>query len=157
VAQQVLDFTEVGTAVEFMGGEAVAQGMGGHFFAEVGFIGVGFDDEPEALAGQLLAAMVEEKGFFFVAFEKVGTAVLQIVGKDVFGFIIKRQFAGVVVAGGTEQGVHGEVYIFDAERDGLGDAHSGGIEQVEQGGVAEVLGRLFLSRGFEEAFDIFGR
>ena len=60
VAEHFLDGAEVGTAFDEMGGEGVAEGMGGNGFFDAGFFGELFDEHEDINPGKCSAISIQE-------------------------------------------------------------------------------------------------
>ncbi len=60
MAEQLLNRSQVGTAVKQMGGKAMAQAMGAHFDLDTGELQMFLDDARDAARGDAPAAMIEK-------------------------------------------------------------------------------------------------
>src|SRR3972149_11902406 len=78
VSQELLDGAQVCPPAEEVGGEAVAQGMGG-YPPQACLFGVFLQDLPESLAGQALAPAVQEEGLLPERGLKLSPALPEIV------------------------------------------------------------------------------
>lgn len=157
VAEDGLDGAEVGAVHEEVGGEGVAEGVGGDVFGDAGLFGVFLDDAFDGAGGEAAVvaggggeagvfAVVEEEGGegVFADFEVLGDfeggGFADEDGAVFFAFAADGEFAAVEIDGVAIEG------------DEFGDAEAGGEEEFDDGAVAEA-GFGVGGDGVEEGFD----
>src|SRR5581483_3661585 len=90
VTQQLLHLVDVHAPAQHVGREAVAQGVRGDAALDAGFAGVALEDEPEALAGQALAAAVDEEGAFIALTHQARASELDVLGDFLDRLLLQR-------------------------------------------------------------------
>lgn len=78
VAQSLLDFAQGCTSVEQVCCKAVAQRVGSYWHLDADLLDIAFDDKPEALACQTLAAMVEKERRFVAVGHQLVACLVQV-------------------------------------------------------------------------------
>lgn len=145
VAEHGLDGAEVGAVRDEMCGEGMAQDVWRQLAGNAGLLGILADSQPHVLAGHGLASAGWEHPW--------------VVGFDVFEPAMQCDGGGV--ADGDDAlfaalPSHDEPAVVEGfawERDELGDAEAGGVEQLEHGVVAAADGGGAVG-GAQEGFDL---
>lgn len=157
VAEEGLDGAEVGAVHEEVGGERVAEGVGGDVLGDAGGAGAFFDDALDGAGGEAaevagsvgggqIAGIVEEEGGelvgagFEVVGEVEGGGFGEVDGAVFLAFAADGEFAAVEVDGVA------------VEIDEFGDTEAGAKEELDDGAVAEV-GFGVGGNGIEDGFD----
>ena len=142
MAQKGLDAAEIGSVVEKVGGEGVAQLVGRHVEGDLGLGEVLLEEGVDGAGGETLSEFGQEEG-------AAGDLGNEFVGGD--GVEGDRadgdeSFLGSFAddAGGTTKGVDAG----DIERGEFGETHAGRVEEFEDGEVAvrEPIGCLLFER-----------
>lgn len=130
VAEEGLDAAEVGAVVEEVGGEAMAKFVRGDVDGEAGVFPVFVDDVGECLGGDAAAEFAEEEGAFVDGgFEAVALDGFEGVAAD-------RAEAFFAAFADDADGFGVGVEVVDVEAGEFAEAHAGGVEHFEDGGVA---------------------
>jgi len=156
VAEEGLDAAEIGTVVEEVGGEAVADFVGGEVGGETGLDEAGFDHGPDGTRGEAFAGFVNEEravvNITGVAVARYGFEGLWYERADAFA----RTFAG------DARGLANHIDIGDVEADEFRKAHSGGVKKFDDGGIAcgrpggGLIGARSVRGGLDEGVDLSG-
>ena len=142
VAEEGLDGADVGAVVEEVGGEGVAEGVGGDVFGDAGEFGVFFYEALDGAGGEAavvaggvggagVSGVVEEEGG-----ELVGAA-LQIFGGTGCGCFTDKNGAVFLAFAADDEFAAVEVDAVAVKVDEFADAEAGGEEKLEDGAVAE--------------------
>src|SRR5690242_3777132 len=87
VAEELLHLAQAGAGAEHMRREAVAQSVRRHAPGKAGIAGVALEDEPEALAGQPLAAPVDEERRFLALADEARSRRLRVFADLLAGLL----------------------------------------------------------------------
>ena len=137
MAEHLLQGAQVAAPLEHVGGEAVAQRVGAHALLEAGAAGVALDDLVEALAGEGPAAVVYEQALLEAQAHERRTSAFTVEANGAHGLAADRDDALLgALALGAEQSLV-EVHVGEAELDGLGGAQAAGVDQLQEGAVAQ--------------------
>ena len=139
MAQQQLHHAQIGAVVDQMGGEGVAQAVGAEPGNACGF-GILFHNHPRELAADAGALLADKQFIDDAAFGKLGAGVGKIVRNPVGGFLPQRHDALLVAfAYGVDEAAL-EVDFADFELHRFGNAQAAGVNQLEQGFIAQAVG-----------------
>ena len=155
MAQQFLHVPQGSPLLQQMGGEAVAQGVGGDFLVQAGFLAVGFQDVPDPLAGQALAAVIDKEGrlVLVVAHQgHPGAGQVLLQAAHSLGVGVHDPLLGAF-APAADVGFL-EVDVLDIEGNQFADPQAGGVQEFQDVGVAAAFGGAGLAGGVEEQFDL---
>ena len=155
MAQEFLHVAQRGAVLEQVRGEAVAQRVGRDFRVNAGLFGGGFEDVPDPLAGQALAAVVDvERGFAFLVGDHFGPRAADVfaqVGQG-FGIHIYDALLGALAPGADEALF--KVDVLHVEGNQLADPDAGGVEQFQDAGVAAAFRSAGIGGGAEQQFHV---
>src|SRR6476646_11043485 len=137
VAEHLLDAAQVAAALEQVGGERVPQRVRRDVLGDPGLAGVLADELEHRLAGDALAAVVEEKNVAALEPAQVRAAALEVDPGRLGGALSHRHDPLLRALAGAADDALGQVDVGDAQRDELGDAQAGAVEQLEHRPVAQ--------------------
>ena len=154
VAEQFLHAAQVAGGLQDVAGEGVAQHVRVHVHARQAFGGVGFEAQGDAALGQAAAIFVEKERRFAGFFEELATHRLP-AGEGFACFAADEDEAldAAFAADDVVFAVGAEVAV--VERREFGEAQSGGVEEFEDGVVADEVGVVGRGR-FQQGGDLFG-
>src|SRR6476469_10671761 len=102
---------------------------------------VRLENQPEALAGQPAAPVIDEQSLFLVRGDPWPT-VIQVTAQCIDGAGPQRDRSLATALARAPGDAPLEVDIRQIERDQLADPHSGRIERLEHGLIAEAFGTI---------------
>src|SRR6266545_438877 len=110
--------------------------------AQPHILGIALEDEPEALARQAFATMVQEQRLGLL---RRATGQLRPRNVEVFlqrggGRAADRQDALAAALANAAYALRFQVQIFEIQRHQLADAYAGGVQKLEHALIAEPLG-----------------
>ncbi len=137
VAQHHLHPAQVGAVSKEMGGKGVAEDMGADLFVDAVGAGKFADNLPEAQASHGFAAIADEEEIAASLLEQIRATFLHVAANSISGLFAEghQSFLGALAqhphkATAQVEGGGGHV-------DQFRNSHSGGVEQVQHGDVAE--------------------
>ncbi len=138
VAEQLLDVADVGPVFEHVRGAGVAEEVAGPDGLDPGAV----EDAPHPVANMVgaeaFAVAGDEEGVFADAGKQDGTDVVEIFAEPLEGAVADGDdavFPVFAFADGEDAGLWIEVFI--VEPDEFGAADAGGVEELQDGAVAE--------------------
>ena len=135
-----LDIAQIDAFLQRVGSERVAQRVR-RDICNARLARVGFQDEPEALAGQTATAVIEEERPLIVDIERTaGIAQADIERIERVAF--ERDPALAAGAASAAGNPVREIDIFEIERNELADAHAAGVDQLQHRLVAQRFGAM---------------
>ena len=157
VAKQQLHDAQVGTVVEQMGGEGVAQHVRRELFrGNAGDRRIPLDELPESLAGHGAATGGDEQGVALPALEDFRPRLVQIAAEPVDGLFAEWHQALLAAFAEGAQHAFVETDFVQFQIDQLGNAQARGVEGFQHGAVAQAEGAVGVRRG-EQAVNLFLR
>ncbi len=138
VAEHFLDKAEVGAALDEVGREGVAEGVGGDFLADVGYEGLGLDHLEHGLAAETPAEAVEEEEVGGGGIGGVGAA-LEIGIDGIHGHFAYRHKPFLVAFSYDSYESVIEIEAGNPETHSFRDAEAAAVEDFEDGAVAQTL------------------
>ena len=137
VAEQALDTAQVGAVLHHVGGATVAQ----HVRAGLADVATGAGGAahhlPHPLAGERASAHAEEQRPLHASAGECGTAALDILVERLNRAAAERDDALLVALAADLGAGLVEMQVLFAESDDLADAQAAGVEELEDGVVAE--------------------
>src|SRR6185437_3541845 len=131
VAEHLLHAAQVAAALEQVGGERVPQRVRRHVLGDPGLAGMLADELEHRLAGDPLAAVVQEEDVAALEPAQVGAAALQVDPGRLGRALAHRHDPLLRALPGAADDALGEVDVGDAQGDELGHAQAGAVEQLE--------------------------
>src|SRR5438105_1084682 len=101
MAELLLHLAELGAGPEKMGREGVADGVGGECAGDPRLLGVPLDQQPEALSGQAVAAVIQEERVCGLTVKKHLAGGRQIDGQGVTCDVVELEDALAAAASDT--------------------------------------------------------
>ena len=158
VAEQQLHHAKIGTVVDQVGGEGVAQGVGGEVFVDTGSQRVLLDPVPEGLAGHAATPPRGEEGVAGPALEQFLARAAQKIDQPALRLVAQRHQPLLAPLAGDPHHALGEADLVLPQVHQFGNPQARGIEQFQHHPVTEPLGTFQLRRlqqrlhlGFGEA------
>ena len=136
VAEHFLDDAEVGAAFDEVGGEGVAEGVGGDFLVDARDERLLFDEVEDGHPAQRAAVFVEERDVVEGRFGGGGAGV-EVAGESGGGDVPEGDEPLFVALADDAHEALFEVNVRDLQVAGLGDAQAAAVEDFEDGAVAE--------------------
>src|SRR6187399_1611955 len=136
MTQQHLHHAQVGSMIEQVRGEGVAQRVRRQLFVDDGLAGVALDDVPEGLARHAVATARREQVVGGAVEQDLAARRAHEVRQPTHGFLTQRdQTLAVALAHDPDDTLVG-VDLVVLEIDQFRDAQAGGIQHLEHGAVA---------------------
>ena len=158
MAHQLLHVAQRRAAAQHVRGEGVAQRVRRHV-VDAGFAGVVLEHQPDALAGQPLAAAVDEERLLAAPPRHPRARLIEVgVERRDGGGVDRDQPLAAALAHAAHRGaLVVQLDRVQVERDELADAHAGRVEQLEHRLVALGFGGV-LARGLlKQRVDLIDR
>ena len=154
VSEEGLDAAEIGTVVEEVGGEAVADFVGGEVGGEAGLDEAGFDHGPDGARGETGAGFVDEERTV------VDGGCVAVARYGFEGLRDKRADAFASTLAGDAGGFANHIDIGDVEANEFREAHPGGVKEFDDGGIARgrpgrgLVGARGVRGGLDQGVDL---
>ena len=153
VPEQFLDHPQVGSVLEEVGGEGVAQEVRVDVLFDPGLVGAFLHNFPDPIGTEWSAAHGEEDLGGSVAPDELGALVGQIAFQGGTGPTTHRNNAGLVALAGDSEEAILEVQRLQAGGADFGEAQAGGVEEFQNGEVAATE-RPGGVDGFQQSYDL---
>ena len=142
MAQQLLDGTEVGPCVQQVRGEGVAQGVGRNFSGDGGSLQRLVEKAPHAAHVQPGAPEVEKDRLLAHARARLQSApAAQVLPHGLYCLGAHRHHALLPSFPPDPHHPLAQIQVIEIQRREFGDAHPGGVEQLQDGPVPGSQGR----------------
>ncbi len=156
MAEEFLDDAEVGTVLQKVGGEAVAQHVGSDVAFDASMFHPMFDPQPECDRCERCAALGQEKGGGRFGGDKFWPTRIEVMLNGGDGFPAQWHNALFVPLPDHVDKSGVEMKLFETDGAQLGQTQAGGVGQLENGLIAEGgWGFGFLRR--QKTGDFYGR